>query len=38
MLDGDNTYRPEELLRLIEPIDSGFCNVVIGSRLTGDHS
>ncbi len=35
MLDGDNTYRPEELLRLIEPIDSGFCNVVIGSRLTG---
>jgi len=35
MLDGDNTYRPEEILRLIEPIDSGFCNVVIGSRLTG---
>lgn len=35
MLDGDNTYRPEEVLRLIEPIDSGFCNVVIGSRLTG---
>lgn len=35
MLDGDNTYRPEEMLRLIEPIDSGFCNVVIGSRLTG---
>ncbi len=22
-------------MRLIEPIDSGFCNVVIGSRLTG---
>jgi len=35
MLDGDNTYRPEEVFRLIEPIDSGFCNVVIGSRLTG---
>jgi glycosyltransferase involved in cell wall biosynthesis len=35
MLDGDNTYRPEEILRLIEPIDSGFANVVIGSRLTG---
>jgi glycosyltransferase involved in cell wall biosynthesis len=35
MLDGDNTYRPEEILRLIEPIDSGFCNVVIGSRLIG---
>lgn len=35
MLDGDNTYRPEEILRLIEPLDSGFCNVVIGSRLGG---
>lgn len=35
MLDGDDTYRPEEILRLIEPLDSGFCNVVIGSRLTG---
>ncbi|QQR51817.1 glycosyltransferase [bacterium] len=35
MLDGDDTYRPEEIMRLIEPIDSGFCNVVIGSRLAG---
>lgn len=35
MLDGDNTYRPEEVLRLVEPIRSGFCNVVIGSRLGG---
>ncbi len=35
MLDGDNTYRPEEILRLIEPIHSGFCDVVIGSRLGG---
>ena len=35
MLDGDGTYRPEELWRLIEPIDSGFCDVVIGSRLGG---
>lgn len=35
MIDGDNTYRPEEILRLIEPIDSGFCSVVIGSRLGG---
>jgi glycosyltransferase involved in cell wall biosynthesis len=35
MLDGDNTYRPEELLRLIEPLDSDFCSVVIGSRLGG---
>ncbi len=35
MLDGDNTYRPEEILRLIELIDSGFCDVAIGSRLGG---
>jgi dolichol-phosphate mannosyltransferase len=35
MLDGDNTYRPEEVLRLIEPLDSGFCDVVIGSRRSG---
>jgi glycosyltransferase involved in cell wall biosynthesis len=35
MLDGDNSYRPEEILRLIELLDSGFCNVVIGSRLSG---
>lgn len=35
MLDGDATYRPEEMVRLIEPIDSGFCDVVIGTRLGG---
>lgn len=35
MLDGDTTYRPDELLRLVEPLDSGFCSVVIGSRLGG---
>src|ERR1035437_9989479 len=35
MLDGDNTYKPEEILRLIEPLESDFCNVVIGSRLNG---
>lgn len=35
MLDGDNTYHPEEIFRLIEPLESGFCNVVIGSRLGG---
>lgn len=35
MLDGDNTYRPDEVLRLIEPLDSGFASVVIGSRLGG---
>lgn len=35
MLDGDNTYRPEEILRLVELLSSGFCTVAIGSRLGG---
>lgn len=35
MLDGDDTYRSEELMRLIEPLESGFTNVVIGSRMHG---
>lgn len=35
MLDGDNTYNPKEMLRLIEPLDSGFCEAIIGSRLEG---
>ncbi len=35
MLDGDNTYHAEEMLRLVEPIANGFCDVVIGSRLAG---
>jgi dolichol-phosphate hexosyltransferase len=35
MVDGDNTYNPKEMLRLIEPLDSGFGEVVIGSRLEG---
>ncbi len=35
MLDGDDTYRPEEILRMIEPLDSNFAEVVIGSRLGG---
>jgi glycosyltransferase involved in cell wall biosynthesis len=35
MLDGDDTYRPQEIIRLLEPIHSGFCKVVIGSRLGG---
>lgn len=35
MLDGDHTYDPGEVLRMIEPIDSGFCDVVVGSRLHG---
>jgi glycosyltransferase involved in cell wall biosynthesis len=35
MLDGDATYSSSEILRLIEPIESGFCSVVLGSRLGG---
>jgi len=35
MLDGDDTYRPEEVLRLVEILDSGFGSVAIGSRLAG---
>ena len=35
MLDGDNTYRPDEMVRLLELLSSNFCNVVIGSRLGG---
>jgi dolichol-phosphate mannosyltransferase len=35
MLDGDDTYKTHEILRLIEPLESGFCDVVIGSRLEG---
>ena len=41
MLDGDNTYKSQEILRLIEPLENGFCDVIIGSRLEGkqnDHS
>ncbi len=35
MIDGDNSYKTDEILRMIEPIDSGFCDVVIGTRLNG---
>lgn len=35
MLDGDDTYKPEEVWRLIEPLDSGFADVIIGSRMHG---
>jgi dolichol-phosphate hexosyltransferase len=35
MLDGDDTYKGGELLRMIEPLDSNFCDVVVGSRLGG---
>ena len=35
MLDGDDTYKGVEIPRLIEPLNSGFCDVIIGSRLEG---
>ena len=35
MLDGDATYCPEEVIRMLEPLQSEFASVVIGSRLTG---
>lgn len=35
MMDGDNTYNGKELLRMIEPLDSNFCDAVVGSRLGG---
>ena len=35
MLDGDDTYKPREILRMIEPLDSGFCDVILGSRIQG---
>ncbi len=35
MLDGDDTYSPHEIMRMVEPLRTGFCNVVLGSRLSG---
>lgn len=35
MIDGDDTYKTAEILRLIEPLESGFCDTVMGSRLAG---
>jgi dolichol-phosphate mannosyltransferase len=35
MVDGDDTYKTAEILRVIEPLESGFCDVVVGSRLEG---
>jgi dolichol-phosphate mannosyltransferase len=35
IIDGDNTYKPNEIFRLIEPLESEFCHVVTGSRLNG---
>lgn len=35
MLDGDNTYKAKEIPRVVEPLRSNFCDVIIGSRLEG---
>lgn len=35
MLDGDDTYKGYEIQRMVEPLDSGFCDVIVGSRLEG---
>ncbi|MFC1682103.1 glycosyltransferase family 2 protein [Nanoarchaeota archaeon] len=35
MVDGDDTYKTKEMYRLIELLESDFCDVVIGSRLEG---
>jgi glycosyltransferase involved in cell wall biosynthesis len=35
MLDGDNTYQPQEICRLLEPLQTNFCDAVVGSRLGG---
>lgn len=36
MLDGDDTYSPDEIMRLVEPLYNNFSEVVIGSRLGGN--
>ena len=35
MLDGDNSYRAAEVLRLVEPLECGFAHVILGSRMYG---
>jgi len=35
MLDGDHTYKPKEIFRLIEPLSNNFCDCIVGSRLGG---
>lgn len=35
MMDGDNTYKSAEMLRMVEPLMNDFCDVVVGSRLGG---
>ncbi|CAN5239846.1 hypothetical protein BH09PAT2_BH09PAT2_01380 [soil metagenome] len=35
ILDGDNTYKAEEMPRLLEPLQNNFCDVIVGSRIGG---
>jgi len=35
IIDGDSTYNPKELLRMVEPLYNDFADVVIGSRMGG---
>jgi glycosyltransferase involved in cell wall biosynthesis len=35
IIDGDYTYKSKEILRLIEPLESGFCDAIAGSRIGG---
>jgi dolichol-phosphate hexosyltransferase len=38
MIDGDDTYRADEILRLVEPIKNDFAQVILGSRIMGNIS
>ncbi|MCX7997133.1 MAG: glycosyltransferase family 2 protein [Patescibacteria group bacterium] len=35
IIDGDDTYKLTELLRVVEPLEQDFCDIVVGSRLSG---
>jgi dolichol-phosphate mannosyltransferase len=38
MLDADDTYNPREILKMLPPLESGECDVIMGSRLKGSIS
>jgi dolichol-phosphate mannosyltransferase len=35
IIDGDDTYKGKEILRMVEPLEHDFCDIVVGSRLGG---
>lgn len=35
IVDGDDTYKGHEVLRMVEPLHHNFCDIVVGSRLSG---